>query len=125
MITLSDVKTEIIMTNKLKAKKIKSTFENFIEAKTPAERKEYEEGYRDFILSEMILAAMEDDNISVRKLAKIAGVSPTIVQDMKSGAKTSFNTSSLFKILQGLGYDVLLERNGVVTSLGLASQNKK
>jgi hypothetical protein len=124
MIILSGVKAEIIMT-KLKTKKVKSTFEKIMEAKTPVEKKEYDEGYRDFILSEMILAAMEDDNVSVRKLAKIAGVSPTIVQDMKSGAKTSFNTNSLFKILQGLGYDVLLERNGVVTSLGLAAQHKK
>ena|SRR3990167_8683215 len=124
MIILKDVKKAIIMT-KLKNKKIKSTFEAFMESKTPAEKKAYDEGYRDFVLSEMILAAMEEDDISVRKLAKIAGVSPTIVQDMKSGLKTSFNTNSLFKILQGLGYDVLLERNGTVTSLGLAANNKK
>ena len=106
-------------------KKMKSTFEEFLEAKTPAQRKKYEEGYLDFLLSEMILAAMEEDDISVRKLAKIANVSPTIVQDMKSGAKTSFNTNSLFKVLQGLGYEVLLERNGIVTSLGLTHSNKK
>lgn len=110
---------------KSKNKKIKSTFEEFIDSKTPVEKKEYEEGYRDFILSEIILAAMEEDDISVRKLAKIAGVSPTIVQDMKSGIKTSFNTSSLFKVLQGLGYDILLERNGTVTSLGLNQNPKK
>jgi helix-turn-helix protein len=106
-------------------KKIQSTFEEFIEAKTPAQKKKFEEGYRDFLLSEIILAAMEEDDISVRKLAKLANVSPTIVQDMKSGSKTSFNTSSLFKILQGLGYDVLLERNGVITSLGLTQNNRK
>lgn len=106
-------------------KKNKSTFEEFIEKKTSQQKKEYEEGYHDFLLSEMILAAMEDDDISVRKLAKLAGVSPTIVQDMKSGAKTSFNTNSLFKVLKGLGYDILLERNGTVTSLGLTQDNKK
>lgn len=108
-----------------KVQKTKSTFEEFMESKTPAQKKEYDAGYQDFLLSEMILAAMEEDDISVRKLAKLAGVSPTIVQDMKSGAKTSFNTSSLFKILQGLGYDILLERNGTITSLGLAPQSKK
>ena len=69
----NDVKAKIIMT-KLK---INSTFEKIMNAKTPAEKKEYDEGYRDFVLSEMILAAMDDDNVSVRKLAKIAGVSPT------------------------------------------------
>ena len=96
-----------------------------MEAKTPTQRKKFEEGYRDFLLSEMILAAMEEDEVSVRKLAKLANVSPSIVQDMKSGSKTSFNTNSLFKVLQGLGYDVLLERNGVVTSLGLTQNHKK
>lgn len=105
-------------------KKTKSTFERFIESKTPAQRSKYEEGYRDFLLSEMILAAMEEDEISVRKLAKLANVSPSIVQDMKSGSKTSFNTNSLFKVLQGLGYEVLLERNGVITSLGLIYNHK-
>lgn len=111
--------------NKLKKKQIKSTFEEFMEAKTPEQKKEYEEGYRDFLLSEMILAAMEEDNVSVRALAKLAGVSPTIVQDMKSGAKTSFNTKSFFKVLQSLGYEVLLERNGHITSLGLTENHKK
>ena len=109
---------------KVVKKKTKSTFEKFMEAKTSEQRKQYEEGYSDFLLSEMILAAMEED-VSVRKLAKIANVSPTIVQDMKSGAKKSFNTNSLFKVLQGLGYDILLERNGVVTSLGLTQNYKK
>lgn len=108
-----------------KTKKIKSTFERVMESKTPAQRKKFDEGYRDFLLSEMILAAMEEDDISVRKLAKLANVSPSIVQDMKSGSKTSCNTNSLFKILQGLGYDVLLERNGVITSLGLTQHNRK
>jgi hypothetical protein len=106
-------------------KKIKSTFEEFMESKTTQQRKKYEEGYHDFLLSEMILAAMEEDDISVRELAKIAGVSPTIVQDMKSGTKTSFNSNSLFKILQGLGYDVLLKRNGIITSLDLPNHNHK
>ncbi|OGB83998.1 hypothetical protein A3F66_02800 [candidate division TM6 bacterium RIFCSPHIGHO2_12_FULL_32_22] len=111
--------------SKLKNKKIKSTYDRIMEEKTPAQRKKFEEGYRDFLLSEMILAAMEEDDVSVRKLAKLAGVSPTIVQDMKSGTKTSFNTKSLFKVLQSLGYNVLLERNGTTTSLELTSHNKK
>lgn len=35
-----------------------------MEAKTPAQRKKYEEEHRDFLLSEMILAAMQEDDIS-------------------------------------------------------------
>ena len=106
-------------------KKIKSTYDKLMESMTPKEKKEYETELKDFIISELVLAAMEEDSISVRKLAKLANVSPTIVQDMKSGSKTSFNTNSFFKILQGLGYDVLLERNGTITSLGLTQSHKK
>jgi hypothetical protein len=113
------------MSRSAKKKHVTSTYEEFMQAKTPEQKKKYKEGYRDFLLSEMILAAMEEDNISVRALAKLAGVSPTIVQDMKSGSKISFNTRSLFKVLQGLGYEVLLERNGTITPLGLTEGNKK
>lgn len=71
------------MTKAIKPK-AKSTFERIMEAKTPAQRKKYEEMHRDSLLSEMILAAMEEDGITVRELAKPANVSPSIVQDMKS-----------------------------------------
>jgi len=57
---------------KVAKKKVESTFEKFMKKKTPAQRKKYEEGYQDFILSEMILAAMEEDDVLVRRLAKIA-----------------------------------------------------
>lgn len=118
-----EVKMGAIMTKK-ENNKLKTTFEKFMEAKTPAQRKKYEEGYRDFLLSEMILAAMEEDEISVRKLAKITGVSPTIVQNMRSGSQVSYNTNSLFKVLQGLGYNIILERNGITTPLEISLNNK-
>lgn len=102
-----------------KISKVKSTFEEHMEAKTPEERRAFEEGYRDFVLSELLLAAMEEDEVSVRELAKIAGVSPTIVQQMKSGSKNSFNTKSFFKVLKGLGYNFFLEKNGEFVALDL------
>ena len=89
---------EIIMT-----KKIKSTSEKFIESLSPKELKEFEEGYKNFALSELILALMERDDISVRKLAKIAGVSPTIVQEMRSGLEKNYSLESFYKILKTLG----------------------
>lgn len=83
------------------------------------ERKDFDEELRMLALSEMILAAMEEDEISVRKLAKLAGVSPTIVQTMRSGKKDDFNLKSAFKVLNGLGFRVLLERNGETVSLDI------
>jgi len=62
-------------------KKIKSTYDEHIESLSPKRLKKFKEGYKDFALSELILAIMEQDEISVRKLAKIAGVSPTVVHN--------------------------------------------
>lgn len=107
-------------------KKIKSTFDKFIESLSPQERKKYDEEYREFILSELVLAAMAKDNISVRKLAKMAGVSPTIVQAMRSGSKTDFSMQSFFKILRGLGSKkIMVELHGQYIPLEIPVSNKK
>jgi hypothetical protein len=57
------------------AQKIKSTFEIFIESLSPEEHKEFDAEYKELLLSEIIFAAIAKDNVSVRKLAKMAGVS--------------------------------------------------
>ncbi|HEX2977548.1 MAG TPA: hypothetical protein VHO47_00280 [Candidatus Babeliales bacterium] len=103
----------------------KSTYDELMEAKTPQQRKKFEEGYKELLLSEMILAAMENDDVSVRELARLAGVSPTIVQEMRSGTKESFNTKSFFKVLKGLGYNFLLEKNGQIIPISPSGINKK
>lgn len=107
-------------------KKIESTFERFIESLSPEERKQYDAEYREFLLSELILAAMAKDNVSVRKLAKMAGVSPTIVQAMRSGTKTDFSMQSFFKILRGLGSKrLMVELHGQYIPLEIPAANKK
>ncbi len=107
-------------------KKIESTFEKFIESLSLEERKQYDAEYREFILSELILAAMAKDNISVRALAKMAGVSPTIVQAMRSGSKTDFSMQSFFKILRGLGSKkIMVELHGQYIPLEIPASTKK
>jgi hypothetical protein len=71
-------------------KKIKSTVEKLVESMNPKEKLAFDEEFRELLLSEMILAAMEKDHVSVRCLAKLAGVSPTIIQNMRSGVKKDF-----------------------------------
>ncbi len=75
-------------------KKIKSTYDKLMESMTKAEKEVYDKELKDFIISELILATMAEDNISVRKLAKLAGVSPTVVQEIRSGLKQSFTTDT-------------------------------
>ena len=107
-------------------KKIKSTSEKFIESLSPKKLKEFNEEYKNFDLSELILALMERDEISVRKLAKIAGVSPTIVQEMRSGLKKNYSMESFYKILKTLGFDqFLVGHNGRFIPIDLSYLNKK
>lgn len=106
-------------------KKSKSTCDEFVDSLNPKEKKIFNEEYKELLLSELILAAMEKDDISVRKLAKLAGVSPTVVQAMRSGIKKDFSMQSFFKILQGLGCKKLMvELNGHFIPLNISYSNK-
>jgi len=108
------------------SKKIKSTSDEFIESLSPKKLKAFKEGYKDFALSELILAIMEQDEISVRKLAKIAGISPTVVQAMRSGSKKDFSMQSFFKILRGLGCKkFMVEFHGQLIPLDISLTTKR
>jgi hypothetical protein len=68
-------------------KKIKSTYGEHRESLSPSRKKKFDQGLKDFVLSELMLALMEHDEISVRKLAKIAGVSPMKMKFKNTPAK--------------------------------------
>lgn len=89
--------------------KVKGTVERYLESLSPEERKERDEGYRELLISEMIIAAMENDAVSVRELAKMANVSSNTVQNLRSGMSNS-GVKSLFKVFQSLGYSVFAEK---------------
>lgn len=86
--------------------KTKSTYEEFIENKK--QKKLLDKEYRELLISELLLAAMEEDHISVRKLAAEAEVSPTIIQSLKSGKKTNITIETLSRILDVIGYQIIL-----------------
>ena len=77
---------------KVSKKKILSTHDAFIQSMTPAQKKEYDKGYHEFLLSELLIAIMKNDAISVRELAYAADISPTIVQGVRSGEKSNITT---------------------------------
>ena len=106
-------------------KKIVSTSDKFIATLTPEKLKKFNKEYREIALSELLLAIMEHDELSVRKLAKIAGISPTIVQAMRSGAKTDFTMQSFFKVLKGLGCKkLMIEYKGHFVPLDISQFHK-
>ena len=51
---------------------------------------------------------MEEDHISVRKLAEAAGVSPTVIQALRSGKKDNLTLTTIACIAHALGYTAFL-----------------
>ena len=93
-------------------KKLLSTYEEHIQSLSLKELKNYKKGYQEFLFSELVIAAMEEDDVSVRELAKAAGVSPTIVQEIRVGKRKNLSLKSFFKILGALGYSFIIEKPG-------------
>ncbi|MCR5789375.1 MAG: helix-turn-helix transcriptional regulator [Lachnospiraceae bacterium] len=80
----------------------KSTFDRMIEdAKWKAD---FDKGYEEFLLSEFICEQMESNNITVRDLAHRAGVSPTTIQNMRSGNADNVKLKTLLSVLHELGF---------------------
>lgn len=92
-----------------KKKEITSTYERLI-SKDPEFEKDLNKRYRDFILSELLLAIMQEDRISIRKLAREAGVSPSLIQDLRTGKKDNLTFRSFSNIMTALGYDIVLKK---------------
>lgn len=106
-------------------KKIKSTVQEFVDSLPTKERKEFDKEYKDLLLSELLISIMKKDEISVRKLAELSDISPTVVQAMRSGIKKDFSMQSFFKILNGLGCKIVVEKNGHQIPLSLDNYSKK
>jgi len=87
---------------------MKSTYEEFIS--DPKRKEKFDKEYNDFLLSEFILEKMESENLSVRTLAKKAGVSPTIIQKIRSKNAERINFRTFTNVLHSLGYRVNIER---------------
>ena len=85
-------------------KKLLSTFEKLMQ--DPKWKAGFEKGYEKFLISEFLIEAMEENNISVRKLARKAGVSPTIIQNMRSGKSSNISINTLAPILSALHYRI-------------------
>ena len=79
-----------------------TTFDRLMQ--DPNFKDEFEKGYNEFLISEFMIEKMEEENISVRELAKEAKVSPTTIQNLRSGNAESVKHKTLSTIMQKLGY---------------------
>ena len=90
---------EIIM----KSKK-KSTFDRVMS--DSEQRGKFEKEYVQFLFSELLLEAMDEEHISVRKLSKESGVSTSIIQNMRSMKPTNITMKTMESLLKPLGYQL-------------------
>ncbi|MEQ8470020.1 MAG: hypothetical protein RIC35_02490 [Marinoscillum sp.] len=86
----------------------------------PEFKKDYDKEFKEFALSELMLALMEDDSKSVRKLAEMAGVSATAIQDLRSGKAKDVKFKNFLNIIQACGYDLELVKGKKRISLTAA-----
>lgn len=85
-----------------------STYDRLMQNPVFAEK--FNAGYTQFLLSELLLAMMEEDTVSVRALAKEVGLSPTAIQNMRSGKQKDVKMINFLHIAKACGYDVILEK---------------
>ena len=86
-----------------------STFDRMMQ--NPACQQRFEEGYKEFLLSELVHAMMDDDEVSVRKLAQEIGVSPTTIQNVRSGKQKDMKITNFLNLAKARGYRLVLEKN--------------
>ena len=85
-------------------------------------RKAYRQSYKELLFSELLISIMEDDDKSVRELAKEAKLSPSVIQDLRSGRQQDIKASNLIKIAHAFGYEVILQKGK--TQLALNEETK-
>lgn len=83
-----------------------STFEQ--EMLNPKFKTEFEKEYKEFALRELILAMSKGDRKSVRSLAKLVGLHPNAIQNLRSGKTTDIKLTSFVKIASAYGYSIEL-----------------
>ena len=97
------------------SKKQLTTFER--EMQKASFKEQFEEQYNEFVLAETIISLMEGGHKSVRILAKESGLSPTVIQKMRSGRQEDVKLSNFINISHACGYKVILEKNDERISL--------
>ena len=85
-----------------------STYERIM--KDPKRRDRFEDKYAQFLLSEIVHGLMTQEKISVRMLAKKVGISPAVIQDIRSGKRSNITVKNLIGIVASLGATVRIEK---------------
>jgi len=100
------------MTNKKK-----STFDRIMGDLDQKEK--FEKEYMQFLFSELLLEAMDEEHISVRELSKESGVSTSVIQNMRSNKSTNITIKTMASLLKPLGYQLVATKGGKTVELSV------
>jgi DNA-binding Xre family transcriptional regulator len=93
---------------KSKTENALSTFDQFMQ--NPKQKEKFDKEYSKFLVKEFLLEAMNENHISVRKLAEESGISTSIIQNIRSEKATNITFSTLNSLMTALGYRVKIEK---------------
>ena len=88
---------------------METTFDKLITG-NPKRKAKFDREYDEFLLSEFVLEKMEEERISVRALAQMAGVSPTVIQKIRNQNAERINFRTFTSVIHSLGYKISIER---------------
>ncbi|MBE9561250.1 MAG: helix-turn-helix domain-containing protein [Proteobacteria bacterium] len=92
-----------------------STLDSFLN--DSKQKKKFENEYAQFLFSELLLEAMNEEHISVRELSKKSGVSTSIIQNMRSMKSKNITIKTMASLLKSLGYQLAAKKNGKTVKL--------
>ena len=93
----------------------KSTFERV--TSNPKQKKAFEKEYANFLLSEFLLEAMSQQDISVRALSKASGISTSIIQNLRAMQPVNITLKTLNALLSTLGYELVAKKGNHCVNL--------
>ena len=85
-----------------------STFDRIMN--DPEQKKKFEKEYVQFLFSELLLEAMDEEHISVRTLSKESGVSTSVIQNMRSMKPANITMKTMVSLLKPLGYQLAAKK---------------
>ncbi len=85
-----------------------STFDRIMS--DPEQKKKFEKEYVQFLFSELLLEAMDEEHISVRALSKKSGVSTSVIQNMRSMNPANITIKTMVSLLKPLGYQLAAKK---------------
>ena len=86
-----------------------STGDAFLQNLSPEGLRRYEQGYRDFLQSEMVISALQEDVADIQQLAKTAKVSSNVVRRIEPKKNNKVMLDEFLGMVDGMQWQFNLK----------------